>query len=1475
MQRYQRMLRRPGVVAAAGAMMLLATLAPQRALASASASDNASNDNIGSGVNGGTGFAAWSSPQTGGGGGVFTGSSTANGNHTSPGIDTSSKSWGMYCNGSTVNANYSRMSRLFTAGTTPSAVLQPNQTFTIDMDNGFVATSGIVGFSLQNSSGNDVFSFKFIGGGSSFQINGATPSTSIGYTKTGLRVKVTLTSSTAYTVSAYEPNTSSTVIGPNTGSLMNPTGGQSIDRVILYTDGTGSGSDYDMFFNSMGISCPSFTVTAPTSQTVCLGSTASFAVTASAASTPTYLWQFSTDNGTTWIAVTNGTGLTAATYTTAATTSAMNNYQYRCAVTDACGTTLNSSAATLTVNATSVGGTATATATHVCTGSGTTVTVSGYTGTIQWQQSANGSTGWAAVTGGSGATSATYTTPNLTSTTYYRAVVTSGVCSAANSTTASVSVDPASVGGTATATSSAVCVGASTTINLTGNTGSTIQWQQSADGSTGWATVTGGSGGTTATYTTPGLTSKTYYRAVVTSGTCSSANSSVASVDITANPAVTGQPTNTTVCQGSTASFTVGASGVNSYQWQYSTDSGSTWNTVSDGTGQTGATYTTPALSDTSRSGYQYRCHIVGCGGATADSDGTATLTVNPTSVGGTATPDTASFCASGSTTVRLTGSTGSIQWQASPDNTTFTNISGATSANYNTPTLTATNYYRAVVTSGVCGAANSTVATVSVSPSSVGGTATAGTTSFCGSGSTTITLTGSTGTIQWYASTDGSTYNSISGATSATYTTPTLTQTTYYRATVTSGVCSAANSTVATVTINSAPSSPSVSISPSASVCAGNAATFSVSTTGGSPTGYAWRKRDPSAGWGAGNNWAFSYNSGSCDGYNGVFIGSATASGQSPGINNNGKAFGLYANNWNAAEAKRDFGGLATGQDISFDMQIPVTLTGNNGSGQNSQALFALRNSTNESNPRLEIWVLAGASYLTISDGTGDESATVPYDSNGYHCVFTLTGQNTYNLTVKRLSTSVIYTYTGRSLKGTANDAVNQLRAWLKNYDSAGGSAEDFYINNLVAGAFEDTATNYTAGGCASTTWTTSPNLGFGPVASSASYVISSPATTDSGSYDVLVWDACGQAFASPVTLTVNAIPSAPTAGNDSPVYGSTLHLTASTVSGATYAWSGPNGFSSSAQNPTIAGVTMADSGTYSVTATVNGCPSAAGTTVVTINQASTTNDVAASPNPSLPGASVTFTATVGAVAPGAGTPTGTVLFKTNGIPLSDPVSLDGSGVATLVTNCLPHGSNTVTAEYAGDSNFLGLTNSVIQVVNTPPTAPSTNAGVTENQALVFNGAKLLTLCHDADGDALTLTSAGPTSTNGGTVTLTGGNITYQPVTNFVGTDLFTFVVSDPYGASGTGTVVVAVSATNVPSPNIVAGPSYDSGSGTFSITFAGIPGYTYTIQSADSPTGPWSFLKTATAGTDGLFEVTDTELPPPPARYYRTMYP
>jgi hypothetical protein len=77
----------------------------------------------------------------------------------------------------------------------------------------------------------------------------------------------------------------------------------------------------------------------------------------------------------------------------------------------------------------------------ICTGNSATITLSGYTGTIQWQQSANGTTGWANVSGGSGANAATYTTAVLASTTYYRAEVTQAGYTAVYSNVVVITVD--------------------------------------------------------------------------------------------------------------------------------------------------------------------------------------------------------------------------------------------------------------------------------------------------------------------------------------------------------------------------------------------------------------------------------------------------------------------------------------------------------------------------------------------------------------------------------------------------------------------------------------------------------------------------------------------------------------------------------------------------------------------------------------------------------------------------------------------------------------------------------------------------------------------------------------------------------------------------------------------------------------------------------------------------------------------------
>ena len=92
-------------------------------------------------------------------------------------------------------------------------------------------------------------------------------------------------------------------------------------------------------------------------------------------------------------------------------------------------------------------------------------------------------------------------------------------------------------------------------------------------------------------------------------------------------------------------------------------------------------------------------------------------IVVDPISVAGTATVANSTICQGGSTVLSLSGNTGSIQWQSSTDGNSFTNISGANSATYTTPNLTATTYYKAVVTSGSCTSASTGVITVTVSP--------------------------------------------------------------------------------------------------------------------------------------------------------------------------------------------------------------------------------------------------------------------------------------------------------------------------------------------------------------------------------------------------------------------------------------------------------------------------------------------------------------------------------------------------------------------------------------------------------------------------------------------------------------------------------------------------------------------------------------------------------------------------------------
>ena len=196
---------------------------------------------------------------------------------------------------------------------------------------------------------------------------------------------------------------------------------------------------------------------------------------------------------------------------------------------------------------------------------------------------------------------------------------------------------------------------------------------------------------------------------------------------------------------------------------------------------------------------------------------------------------------------------------------------------------------------------------------------------------------------------------------------------------------------------------------------------------------------------------------------------------------------------------------------------------------------------------------------------------------------------------------------------------------------------------------------------------------------------------------------------------------PATPSAASNSALCsGATLNLTASgSVAGATYNWSGPNGFSSTQQNPSITNTSTAASGVYNVTVTVNGCTSPAGTTTVVIEQTPPT-PVAGSNTPVCTGTALTLTASTSSTMPVSWSWTGPNSYISNN---------QNPQVSASATNALAGTYNvTATANYAASNVSCPATASTIVVVNATPAISSSSSSNPTNCAsgtgtIVLNG--------------------------------------------------------------------------------------------------------------------------------------------------------
>lgn len=164
-----------------------------------------------------------------------------------------------------------------------------------------------------------------------------------------------------------------------------------------------------------------------------------------------------------------------------------------------------------------------------------------------------------------------------------------------------------------------------------------------------------------------------------------------------------------------------------------------------------------------------------------------------------------------------------------------------------------------------------------------------------------------------------------------------------------------------------------------------------------------------------------------------------------------------------------------------------------------------------------------------------------------------------------------------------------NIVNAGQNNTVSYCGNQGVINLNNLIIGT-------YTTGGA----WQELSNSG------TLTGNLWNSLSVDYGTYqfEYTVNGSCGTSDSSLITITLKEIPQTPVASVN-PIICDTqnLELFATTIPNVTYSWTGPNGFTSTQQNPVIAPISSLNSGIYSVKVTKNGCDSTVSSVNVSVN--------------------------------------------------------------------------------------------------------------------------------------------------------------------------------------------------------------------------------------------------------------------------------
>ena len=355
---------------------------------------------------------------------------------------------------------------------------------------------------------------------------------------------------------------------------------------------------------------------------------------------------------------------------------------------------------------------------------------------------------------------------------------------------------------------------------------------------------------------------------------------------------------------------------------------------------------------------------------------------------------------------------------------------------------------------------------------------------------------------------------------------------------------------------------------------------------------------------------------------------------------------------------------------------------------------------------------------------------------------------------------------------------------------------------------------------------------------------VISQSATTTAVSSSVTP-----SSFGQQVTFTATVAPVAP--GTGSPT-GSVTFV--DTTSGTTL------GTTTLASGTATLNVSNLAIGSHTITATYGGdtnFTTSTGTTTQVVNQSATTSTVVASPSPAVFGQSVTLTATVAASGSGTGTPTGTVTFMDGSTALGT-ATLNGSGIATInVPNGsvpdLAVGAHSITASYAGDTNFAASTSAAVALTVNP--AATTTALTSDGNPSVVSQTVNFTATVTATAPGAGVPTGQvtfvdtTTGTTLGTEALNGSGVATLPNVSFT---LGTHAITATYATDGNF-------ATSAGSVTQVVEPDGSSATGVTSSLNPSVAGqsvtFTATVTSVQpgqgTPTGQVVFVDTTTGTT------------------------